>query len=434
MNTASARVFGLAILWGVAGSGACTGACTGADGAPGALTTDGGAPTPEDAHADGQREASSDPDTGTTPLPKRLRLNDDRVLDPDGRPVVLRGANLQGATPAEAADLADNLKMNLARLRISFQAPNLDERDPSGFTAAYRAEIDGWVSALANKKVWVVLELRGDDTFTNTPGLYQTGAKEFNAYKGAWVYLARRFKSQDYIAGYGLLAEPSVNKTGLLDGVAVLTKFQSALMDAITNEAGDTTTPFFVGPDFNYDAMQYRDDRYYTALAPHRGRLFYAVNFLMPKPWIQDGLGPDGSRPTWPIEPAPTSYGSLHEVKPGERYSFPEDMEVIFNKRREEPEGFAKTMSAGFTDWYFTYAKAFRAKHRVPMYVDQFGASTESKGQLVYEKTLLRQFEKEGLHWCRWSYNAGTPSRMLKGNASVMDLYRGLAADRDGGT
>jgi len=376
---------------------------------------------PGDAAADGALDATAGP--------KRLRIVDDRLLDESGAPVRLRGANLEGVTPAEAAELADTLHMNFVRLRISFEGQNRDDADPTGLSPAYRAQVDGWVAALAQKKIWALLEMRGDDALTNDASLYRTDAAGFAAYKKAWVYLARRFAKADYIAGYGLLAEPSVNKANLPDGPAALVAFQSALMDAITNDAGDAVTPFFIGPDFNYDTMQYRDDRYYTAHAARRGRLVYEVNLLMPKPWIQDGLGPTGAATTWPVAPEPTSYTSLVTPAQGEPYTVPQDLEKIFNKRREEPEGFAKTMSAGFAPWYLATALAFRDKHRVPMVVDQFGASADAGGQLAYERSLVRFFEAKGLHFCRWSYNAGSPSRKLPGNSGVFDFYAKLDYD-----
>ncbi len=364
---------------------------------------------------------------------KRLRLVDERVLDEKGAPIRLRGANLEGVTPAEADELSGTLHMNLARLRISFEGTNRDDADPSGFSAAYRAQLDGWVDALTSRGIWTVLEMRADDALTNDKSLYETTGAGFVAYRRAWVYLASRYKTRDYIAGYGLLAEPSVNKSGLANPVDVLVKFQGALMDAITNDAGDSSTPFFIGPDFNYDTMQYRYDAYYEAHAARRGRLFYAVNMLMPKPWIQDGTDPAGAQVTYPVLPEATNFDSLLEVKAGENYQVPAELERVFNKRREEPEGFAKLMSSSFAPWYLGFATKFRAKHHVPFYVDQFGAPVGAGGQLAYEKDLVRYFEKNDLHWTRWSYNAGSPPRKIAGNSAVIDFYRKLDFTKDGG-
>jgi hypothetical protein len=62
------------------------------------------------------------------------------------------------------------------------------------------------------------------------------------------------------------------------------------------------------------------------------------------------------------------------------------------------------------------------------MVVDQFGASVNASGQLVFEKDLIDLFEERGLHWSRWSFNAGSPDRFILGNPAVEDFYRNLAS------
>jgi hypothetical protein len=43
----------------------------------------------------------------------------------------------------------------------------------------------------------------------------------------------------------------------------------------------------------------------------------------------------------------------------------------------------------------------------VPLFVDQFGASIDSSGQLDYERGLILFLESQDVHWTRWGYNAG---------------------------
>ncbi len=59
---------------------------------------------------------------------------------------------------------------------------------------------------LRRHRVWIDLEMRGNDTLTNSPGLYDTTMPDFAAYLRAWLYLARAYKDTDYVAGYALLA------------------------------------------------------------------------------------------------------------------------------------------------------------------------------------------------------------------------------------
>jgi hypothetical protein len=366
---------------------------------------------------DGARDPADIPRVTLTGA-RRLVLDGARVLD-DGAPIVLRGVNVEGVTEAEAVDLA-GLGFNLVRLRISWEGDVRDDDDPTGLSARARADVDAWVAALVAQRVWTVLELRTDDETANDAALYTVGSATFRAYARVWQYLAWRYANTPYIAGYGLLAEPSPDKTELSEPRAALVAFHAALMSTITDDVGDTVTPFFLGPMFNYDTLQYRFDEYYTAHAARRGRLFYAVNLLMPKPWIQDGTAPDGSRPAYPLTPGPVSFDALLVPDEGEA---PDALERIFNHRREEPENFAKLLGPSFAEWYLSWAIDFASRHDVPLYVDQFGAPVEARGQLEFERDLIATFARHGLHWARWSYNAGQASRKVVGNEAVRALY-----------
>lgn len=366
----------------------------------------------------------------TNTAPRRLQIKDGLILDDQGKEVRLRGANLKGIDAEGAKDLAQNLGMNFARLRVSFESPNRDDEDPTGFTAEFREELDGWVRALQAEHMWILLEMRGDDDLTNDPALYDPSSDRYRLYERAWNYLACRYRTADSIAGYGLLAEPSASRDQR-EPVSTLTTFQVALIKSIESGSGDTKTPYFVGPDFNYDTMQYRYDDYYDKLSAYRGRLVYEVNALFPKPWIQDGSVPPGvpeEDGQYPQLPAPTDFSPLITPKTGEKLEVPQDLERIFAARRVEPEHFRELMNVEFFRWYLGFAVGFAKKHGVPMVVDQFGASTEARGQIAFETDLVGVMEELGLHWSRWSYNAGSPDRMIPGNKEVEALYHDLGA------
>lgn len=357
------------------------------------------------------------PDDGDAP--KRLRVEAGDLVGPDGAPIRLRGANVETVDAADAADLV-SLGLNVVRMRISFEGDHRDDDHPTALSAGYRDEIDAWVRACRAAGIWMLFEMRGDDALTNSPELYDPTTKDFDAYKRAWVHLATAYRRTDFVAGFGLLAEPSVNKATKTDRVGTLTRFHLALMDAITTEAEDASTLFFVGPDFNYDTMQYRFDAYHDAYASYAGRLVYEVNLLMPKPWIQDGTGPSGAKLAFPVTPEPTSFDDLLAPIDGVD---PDDWETTFSKHREDPALFPKLLSTTFLPWYLQWPLAFRAKYGVPVVVDQFGASADAAGQLAYEAAVLDLFEAESLHWCRWSYNAGSSDRMLKKDEGARALY-----------
>jgi len=358
------------------------------------------------------------PDDGDSP--KRLRVVDGELVGPSGDPIRLRGANVEGIDEADVADL-QSLGLNAVRMRISFEGDHRDDDHPTALSARYRDEIDLWVRACRGAGVWMIFEMRADDALTNSPALYDPTSSDFDAYRRAWVHLATAYGRTDYIAGLGLLAEPSVNKATKVDRVATLTRFHLALMDAIRDEAGDSATLFFIGPDFNYDTMQYRFDAYHDDYAAYAGRLVYEVNLLMPKPWIQDGTGPAGDKLVFPVAPEPTGFDELLAPVDGVD---PDDWETTFSKHREDPALFPKLLSRAFLPWYLGRALAFREKFAVPMLVDQFGASSDAGGQLDYERAVIDLLEAEGLHFCRWSYNAGSPDRMLKKDDGARALYR----------
>lgn len=412
--------------------------------------------------------------------PKRLSIQGRTLLDPQGLAVRLRGVNVDGLDVAEGAVIAGQFNMNAIRLRVTYSKETRADT-PSGFRADYLAKIDAWVAAARANGLWMVLEMRASDAIGNDAAFYDTSktgpcapkvaferCPHFGYYRQTWRALAERYRGTDYIAGYGLLAEPSADKTGAANPAATLVAFQRALMDEISHV--DQRTPFFVGPNYNYDTMEYRLDDYF--IAEYRGRVVYEVNFLAPKEWINNGgwtlpctsisagsgaAGSTlaGSKPAG-TDPAGTNPAGLASIpaaivgsapsggpnpacKPAYPFADPADgyasllagadagtpPERTFNQQRVRPGNYQKTLSKGFIPWYLQWPLAFRDRHDVPLYVDQFGASTAARGQLAYEGDLLDFFEAQGLNWARWSYNAGDASRtLLPPNSAVIDFYK----------
>lgn len=378
--------------------------------------------------------------TTASATPKRLSIVDRIILDDAGRVIQLRGGNLKGATVTEAADLKNNLKMNFARLPIEWNDDTRDSGHASGLKQTYLDQIDDWVQALSGAGIWFVLEMRVDDPTSKLRDLYSPTGTTYLAFQKTWVYLAALYKDTDYVAGYGLLAEPSASAFDS-EPWSVLTTFQKALMDQISapvasGGAGDTWTPFFVGTDFNYDTMQFRYDGYYTALASYHGRLIYEVNVLMPKPWIQDGSAPDGVPPgnaTYP-QATQTDFTPLITLQLGDKDDagndlvLPRDTEKVFNLRRKEPTKFPLMLCQNFLAWYLQWAVDFSARNAVPLYLDQFGADIRADDQLGYERDLIEVAERADLPWTRWGYTAGQPGRKIVGNTDVTALYTTVGA------
>lgn len=338
---------------------------------------------------------------------------------------------------AEADDLATTLSFDFVRLRISFEGINRDDCDPDGTNLSLdlRHKLDDAVARLSARHVWTLLEMRTSDAVANAPDLYMPDTADNIAYHKAWRYLAQHYANTDYIAGYGLLAEPSSDKafTGT-DVITKLTAFQLALMQTV--DALDHRTPFFIGPAFNYDTMGYRWPDYATALAAFSGRMIYEVNVLMPKPWIKDGTDPGGGTPTYPM--TPTYTGDQLDaalLAPQGNLAAPRDDEQLFAKHADAD--FAMLMNKPALAWYLEYAHGFAVAHDVPMIVDQFGATSQAAGtgQLVYEQDLIDAAEADGMGWCRWLYSTTSTSELVRDishHDAVHAFYAARGAERPG--
>ncbi|MFA7277138.1 MAG: cellulase family glycosylhydrolase [Pseudobdellovibrionaceae bacterium] len=385
---------------------------------------------------------------------KRLTIQGTQLFDERGQPIRLRGANLEGVSAGEAQDIAQNIGFNFVRLRISYEDENLNDRGDD-FSESYKNSIHSWVRVLKQNGIWIDLEMRANDKYTNDAAFYDISSPLFKKYLNCWLGLVREYKDTDYIAAYGLLAEPSPNHTKVDDPVGTLVSFQKKLMDEIS--VIDPVTPFIIGPDWNYDTMGYRHDDYYTRFLSYRGRIIYAVNFLSPKEWIKDGNWTvDHTKPTYPYSQAnvtqagfaaliaPLSGGATasaggskknrsNQHSKNKTQQIPVDggvydndmpIEKLFNEQRVLPENYPRTLTPYFIKWYLQWPVAFKERYQVPLLVDQFGASTHSSGQLAYERDLIKYFEFQGFNWSRWSYNAGSKPRLIEGNPEVIAFYK----------
>jgi hypothetical protein len=392
-------------------------------------------------------------------VPARLTLSG-RVFRHGGKDVKLRGGNFEGLVTAKTAgdqaavvaDFTQNLHLNFARYRISFDNVNR----PSCLSEEQEAYLDD-VHYLTDAGVWVLIEMRAEDAWSaSSPDLYVPGTAVNTNYKCAWTYAANKVKSLPFIAGYGLLAEPSANKNFPQgESADKLRAFQIDLMNHLTNDVGDTWTPFFLGADYNYDTMQFRKDAshdgdlYFTALpTAYKKRVAYEVNFLTPKPWINEGTGPGPDLNAWDLgaplafpQPDPTGAAPFDFfVTPNAPPFSGEtgwDLERIFSHHREDPSQFPKLLSRAFIPWYMGYALGFSQRNSVPIVVDQFGAARESnttgqivQGQVEFERALVQWFEQNQFGWSRWGYNAGDHTRKMDDpseNTEIRSFYATLA-------
>jgi len=423
--------------------------------------------------ADSPTDATSiTPDSPVVDGPRRLRASGQDLVDNDGTIVHVRGVNLRDnllgddpepdfnpdncvttcppnepkcsqksgsiVTADEVDDIVDTLHLDFVRLRVSFEGINRNDCDPDGtnMSADLRAKLDDAVNLLAARHVWMLIEMRTSDTVANAVDLYTPGTPDFIAYSHAWTYLASHYANTDYIAGYGILAEPSPDVVVDADHVVeTLTGFQNEMMTTI--DAQDHRTLLFIGPASNYDTLGYRWDAYATAFPAFAGRIAYEVNLLSPKPWIGTGLDPDTNPASYPMLPGYTADElTAALLAPSGNLTVPRDDEKLFTKNRDG--NFAKLMNPSYLAWHLGWARTFAETHHVPMVVDQFGATatvsgttppTPTPGQLAYEHDLIDAATEANMGWCRWLYS--TPSmkeqvRDIVHNPVVHAFYAGL--------
>jgi hypothetical protein len=388
--------------------------------------------------------------------PLRLAIDGKTIRDPYGNPITLRGANVELLDAAVIDEIANpqKLNMNFIRYRVNFLDRTLKDLSPDTppetvFTPNYRDRIKSDIDLIlannstSNNKLWILFEMRVP-AFSTSSALYLPGGDLYQGYLKAWKYIAETYKDTDYIAGYGLMSEPSAEEAGIANPRAALIAMQRNLMDEITTI--DPVTPFFIGPNFNYRSFQYRFDDYYTAFADrYQGRLVYEVNYLVPRPWIETceltsrpydplafpPLYPSGSQPV-STNPDNPFFTPLITPAPGETFLPDETLERAYLLRVREPEKSIKMLDRAAFAWYLAYPLQFSDAHNVPLYVDQFGASSNcaSRGQVAFERDFVDFMESQHLNWSRWSYNAGGEDRTLLDlpmNASIRALYESLA-------
>ena len=254
----------------------------------------------------GSSSSSTPPPPPPPPPPSvaaRLTLNGSQMLTPEGSSIVLRGIN--EGTWGEMRDYdAATIKTQgaqVVRLLIrwwglygSTDVESRSDANPGHFDPAHVNRLLQEIQWCTDAGLWVVVAIDsncGQNGLQNTdmaaycdatgsyPGgrNFWTDLTQRQRFKEAWIYLAGLLKTKPNIAFYELLPEPLQGRDSTHG--AEVSAFYQELMTAIEDHAGDTRTPFLVGPRDAYNITLCNEA--YIADSRWRNRVVYTGNLFI---------------------------------------------------------------------------------------------------------------------------------------------------------
>jgi hypothetical protein len=224
------------------------------------------------------------------------------MLAPSGSAVTLRGINEGTWGEMQQHDAADIAAQgaNVVRLLIRWwglyggsDVESRSDASPGHFLPDHVTRLLQEIQWCTDAGLWVVVAI---DSNCGQNGLqnaqmaaycdpnaaypaghnFWTDLSQRQLFKDAWVYLAGQLKDRPNIAFYELLPEPlQGHDASYADDVST---FYQELMAAIETQAGDTRTPFLVGPrdayNINLCDEAYIADPRWTNRVVYTGNLF----------------------------------------------------------------------------------------------------------------------------------------------------------------
>lgn len=304
---------------------------------------------------------------------ERLTVAGEQLLGPDGKPVWLRGFNWGRWGTAMPEDGRGNAERGATVVRIPFRwyfnGPKADIRSsgaPGHFDPGGLKHLDEQIRWATDAGLWVVLFAGSDKgagdsreaNYWNNPALRQE-------FMEAWAFIVQRYKDTPRIAAYELLSEPHPKKP------ATTADLRRLYEDLIANvRRYDSRTPLVIGADDHYDINQLQG--VYTRVDD---KLIYAANFYLPteycKPWRRQNA-----------MAAPNAYPGHYVDRHGVTRRLDKDALAVLLKP----------------------ALDFRARNRVPVFIDQVGCFGSAPGVLDYTRDVLGLFKANQLHYAFWTY------------------------------
>lgn len=245
---------------------------------------------------------------------------------------------------------------------------NRSDPDRGHFDPAHVARLLQEIRWCTDQGLWVVVAIDSNcgqnglqspemAAYCDAAGAYPGGRNfwtdlsQRQLFKEAWIYLAGRLKGLPNIACYELLPEPLEGRDSSYG--AEVSAFYEELMAAIEDGAGDSRTPFLIGPRDAYNITLC--DEAYLADPRWKGRVVYTGNlFIHPKATQADTLADIDAR-----------LGAL---------------------------------------------AAMKANRNVPVFVQQFGVRTGDDPDGVYLDAGLSRLDAAGIGYTGWQWRQNTAS------------------------
>ncbi len=318
---------------------------------------------------------SAQPSTNGTATP-RLRVDGERVVLPDGKPIVLRGFNFGwwGEATESDADEVRSMGATVVRLPIRwyFEGDKSDQYDPNSpgnIKPEGLATLDKTIGWLTSRGIWVILFMGADKGAGSDEHNFWTDKKLRQQFLDTWQFLAERYRSTPYVAAYELLSEPHPKKP--YTAVDLRALYDEAIARVRTVDA---STPLIVGANDHYD-IGLLDEAYTDT--DHN--IVYTANFYLP-----------------------TEYIKPEKLSPGEKpVAYGQDI---------RHNGTTTTFDAAFLESLLAPAKAFRAKRHVPVFINQVGAQSSLPGALAYTHDVLDVLTRNNIGFAWWTFRTRSPA------------------------
>lgn len=214
--------------------------------------------------------------------PERLSVSGANVVDPSGKPIVLRGYNwghwgtVQPQDPgAHVAAGANSVRIPLrwwGEWKDDVDSRDPDEHNPSHIKPGHLDLLDRTIEQASAAGMWITLFVDSDhgqgaggrpDNFWTNPVMKQQ-------FKEVWQFLARRYKTKPYMGAFEILPEPK--PVGQDD--THVRAFYDEMIGVIRGI--DRRTPVVVGPNDNYSCS--RLEGAHTTADP---KVIYTCNYFI---------------------------------------------------------------------------------------------------------------------------------------------------------
>lgn len=313
------------------------------------------------------------PITNTPQKSPRLSLSGTEMLDPSGRPIVLRGFNWGSWWTARPQDALENKNQGANVVRIPlrwwwhYDSPlTVDSRDDTSpwlINPENLKVLDAMIAQASDAGLWVVLFIDSncgqngtqesvDLKYCDPDGTYGKNGHNFwtdpemrKKFIEVWKFIAKRYKDTPYIGMYELLPEPNARTAKDAD----VRLFYQELIDAIYPI--DSNTPFLIWPGDGYSMKRMSSH----ILIDTPAKVVYTSNlFVHPNVWGSDAIQ--------------------------------EDLRSRLG-----------------------FMLRFRDANNVPVFIQQTGSRNWEDPDMTYAKTALSLLRDNRIGWTWWTYRQDGP-------------------------